>query len=577
MQTKHLPLCVTVLCLLNFAVATDSQSRHSPNGARPLSPTRSIGLPSSPDDWLGGTGNWSNGSDWSSGLPGSASDVTINTSSDYVTLDTSGSINSLTLGGAVGYPGTSTLIGDGSAHTLNIAGPLTINQSGYFQLLNDNVTAGSVTTSGELFLNQGSTLTVNGDVIINNAGALILTGYLGGGNNTLNVTGTVTNGPGGAFYVLGQGDVANVGQLINHNYVQIGPGATLNLTNQNGLTDINLDANYIVQGTFTAQGNSALAQLTTVEGALSLYNGQNTNITPLGGTFTLNGSSGFGGSIWIADGTTVHLNGNFDAVSGAVSVGYPKESGSDSLYITGNLTLQPNAVLLIQGQNELVSVGSLTVMNGGALGGFVGLAQGETLRVSGDIMNSGCIGYCDVSSTGGNTYDVGGTFNNTSTGNVSILANDQINANALINSGFIALAADARINAGSLTLNPGSWLGIGITGPNDFAMILATGSVALNGELFVNVAGYNPPVGQEFKFLTFTPGALSGTFSSIVSNGENFIVQYNDSGGYADLIAEGNSTVPEPGGFVLFGSGVLGIAAWVGRKRAANSGDCRKA
>ena len=179
-------------------------------------------------------------------------------------------------------------------------------------------------------LAAGSTLTVNGDVTIN-SGGLLETGGSGSGNNTLNVSGTVTSGPGGFFYVIGPGDVANVGQLVNHNYVQIGNGATLNLTNQSGLTDINLDANYIVQGTFTAQGNSALANLTTVEGALSLYNGQNTNITPLGGTLTLNGSSGFGGSIWIADGTTVHLNGNFDAVSGAVSVGYPKESGSDSL------------------------------------------------------------------------------------------------------------------------------------------------------------------------------------------------------------------------------------------------------
>jgi hypothetical protein len=568
MQSKYLPICLLVLALIPVASATGPRShdRGSRAAERNSSQGATLLRPASPDDWLGGTGNWSNGSDWSSGLPGSGSDVTINTSSDYVTLDTSSSINSLTLGGAVGFPGTSTLIGDGNAHTLNIAGPLTINQSGYFQLLNDNVTAGSVSTSGYLLLAAGSTLTVNGDVTIN-SGGLLETGGSGSGNNTLNVTGTVTSGPGGFFYVIGPGDVANVGQLVNHNYVQIGNGATLNLTNQSGLTDINLDANYIVQGTFTAQGNSALANLTTVEGALSLYNGQNTNITPLGGTLTLNGSSGFGGSIWIADGTTVHLNGNFDAVSGAVSVGYPKESGSDSLYITGNLTLNPSAFLQIGGNNGLVSVGSLTVMNGGGLGGFVGLAQGETLRVSGDIINSGCIGYCDVLSTGGNTYYVGGTFNNTSTGNVSILANDQINANALINSGFIALAADARINAGSLTLNPGSWLSIGITGPNDFAMILTTGSVALNGELFVNVAGYDPPAGQAFKFLTFTPGALSGTFSSVVSNGENFVVDYNDAGGYADLIAGGSGgTVPEPGSFLLFGSGVLGIAAVARRK-----------
>jgi fibronectin-binding autotransporter adhesin len=566
MRSKFLPICLLVFCVLSVAGATNLPSRrHNTQSAGHTSPTA---MPFSADNWLGGTGNWSNNSAWSAGLPGSGSDVTINTSSDYVTLDTSSNINSLTLGGSVGYPGTSTLIGDGNAHTLNIAGPLTVNQSGYFQLLNDTVTAGSVTTSGQLFLNQGSSLTVNGDVTINNAGALILTGYLGGGNNTLNVSGTVTNNSGGSFYVLGQGDVANVGQIVNHYYVQIGTGATLNLTNEAGLTDIAYDADYIVQGTFTAEGNSALASLTTLEGALVLENGQNTNIAPLGGTLTLNGASGgFGGSLLLDEGTSLHVNGNFNALYGGISVGFPKENGSDSLYITGNLTLQPDAVMLIQGQNDLVSVGSLTVMYGRALGGIVGVGTGETLRVSGDLTNSGCIGYCAVLSNGGNTYDIGGTFNNTSTGGVSILAEDQINAAALVNSGFIAMAADARINAGSLTLNPGSGLGIGITGPNDFAMILATGSVALNGELFVNVAGYDPPVGTEFKFLTFTPGSLSGTFSSVVSNGESFIADYDNSGGYVALIAEGTGgTVPEPGSFLLFGSGVLGVAAMVRRR-----------
>ncbi|HTV66313.1 MAG TPA: hypothetical protein VMD98_11950, partial [Bryocella sp.] len=58
--------------------------------------------PSSPDNWLGGMGNWSNPADWSAGEPGSSSDVFINTGNDYVTLDVNASINSLTLGGTTG-------------------------------------------------------------------------------------------------------------------------------------------------------------------------------------------------------------------------------------------------------------------------------------------------------------------------------------------------------------------------------------------------------------------------------------------------------------------------------------------
>ena len=361
--------------------------------------------------------------------------------------------------------------------------------------------------------------------------------------------------------------MASVGRLVNHNYVQIGSGATLSLTNQAGVTDIASDADYIGRRRFTAQGNSALANLTTLEGALVLLNGQNTSITPLGGTFTLNGTSGFGGDFLIAYGTTVHLNGNLNAISGAIGIGFPQQAGNDRLYITGNLTLQTDAVLQIQGLGETVSLGSLSVTRNGGLGGYVAVASGETLQVSGDVINSGCIGYCYVLSDGGNTYDIGGTFNNTSMGSASFLSGDQINANAFINSGLVGLAADARMTAGSLILNPGSGLGIGIAGPNDFTMILATGSVALNGELFVNVAGYDPPAGTEFKFLTFTPGALSGTFSSVVSNGENFIVDYDNPDGYVALVAEGNGgTVPEPGSLVLFGSGILGVATIARRK-----------
>jgi hypothetical protein len=142
-----------------------------------------------------------------------------------------------------------------------------------------------------------------------------------------------------------------------------------------------------------------------------------------------------------------------------------------------------------------------------------------------------------------------------------------MNAAAVVSSGGMEFAAGARLSVGSLTFIRGAILDIGISGPETFGMILATGSVALNGELFVNVAGYNPPVGQEFKFLTFTPGALSGTFSSVVSNGENFAVDYNDAGGYADLIAEGSGgTVPEPSSFLLLGSGVLGMAGLMRRK-----------
>ena len=65
-----------------------------------------------PDNWNGGTGNWSNSGNWSNGEPGAGSDVTIYSGgTDQVTLDTgSTTINSLQLGGA--YNGYSSELTD---------------------------------------------------------------------------------------------------------------------------------------------------------------------------------------------------------------------------------------------------------------------------------------------------------------------------------------------------------------------------------------------------------------------------------------------------------------------------------
>ncbi len=104
----------------------------------------SLNFPSSPDNWLGGTGNWSNAADWSAGLPGYGNDVFINTGSDNVTLDISFGINSLTLGGSTG---SSQLIAVGNPYTLTIVGALTINQSGNLYLSNDSMTVGAARAS----------------------------------------------------------------------------------------------------------------------------------------------------------------------------------------------------------------------------------------------------------------------------------------------------------------------------------------------------------------------------------------------------------------------------------------------
>ena len=76
----------------------DSAIRHAPTfyGAAALQ------MPSTTDNWLGGSGYWSD-QNWSAGVPGADSDVVIYSGgSDNVLLDTNASIASLTLGGTSG-------------------------------------------------------------------------------------------------------------------------------------------------------------------------------------------------------------------------------------------------------------------------------------------------------------------------------------------------------------------------------------------------------------------------------------------------------------------------------------------
>src|SRR5271166_6526213 len=102
------------------------------------------------DNWNGGTGNWSTGSDWSAGQPAAGSDVVIYSGgNDTVTLDTSPTINSLTLGGANNST-TSELTDGGVAQTLSIANGLTVGQTGTL-----NLTSGSTVSVGADSFNAG--------------------------------------------------------------------------------------------------------------------------------------------------------------------------------------------------------------------------------------------------------------------------------------------------------------------------------------------------------------------------------------------------------------------------------------
>src|SRR5271165_377560 len=193
------------------------------------------------DSWQGSYGGfWSNGGNWTIGLPTSADNVVIYTgANDLVYLDVSPTVNSLTLGGA--YNGYTSELSDNSiARMLTISQALTINPSGSLVL-----TGGSNVTIGTDFVNAGfvstnSFFSIGGN--FDNQG----TAYLGGG---ISATGTFTTEAGA--YSDFFGGVNHIGALVNNGYLEVDAGSTLIVAGGSSVTDIPSTAGYQIAGTFT--------------------------------------------------------------------------------------------------------------------------------------------------------------------------------------------------------------------------------------------------------------------------------------------------------------------------------------
>jgi len=165
-----------------------------------------LGSPGTPDNWNGGTGNWSVPGNWSAGSPGASSDVTIYSGvNDTVTLDVgSTTIDSLTLGGASnGF--ISELNDGGTPENLTITNALSVGQNGILRLDgNGTVSAGADSSNaGQILLLNNATLSISGN--LENAGTISV--FQG---NVIKVSGTLTNDSGASFSLEGSGEIANL-------------------------------------------------------------------------------------------------------------------------------------------------------------------------------------------------------------------------------------------------------------------------------------------------------------------------------------------------------------------------------
>ena len=379
---------------------------------------------------VGGNRNWGTASTWincNSGIPQAGDTVVI--TSGTVTLNTSASINDLTLNGgtlAIGNNNTArTLTVNGNIvvasgatlnvnnntvlHTLNVAGNITNN--GTFDLARDSNSycAANFTGTAAQTINGSSTgvtdfynVTASNDLIINKSGAAIIQ------------TGTLT---------------AN-GNLV----VQAGTYNLANTTTVNGTTSISGTLGFT-----TTTGSRTFVNTVTINSGGIWSNTANEPVTFQGGlihngsTFTA-GTGGYtfdtnaqtiGGSNALAI-PSVTVNGVTLTQTGTLTV-------ASALSGTGGLTNDANATLNLGGTSAIIS---LTASATGNTVNYTGAGQTvkATIYHHLGLSGSGTKTMIGVSTVNGN-LSLSGTATATSTASLSVGGNLSVGAGASFTSG----------------------------------------------------------------------------------------------------------------------------------------------
>ncbi len=423
-------------------------------------------------------------------------------------FDNQGSVETGAIGGGSQINVTGTLTNEGDA-AVQIFGPgdsASIGKlvnNGFFYIDSGPIqatTVGSLSSgaTGFIDLENGSKLTVNGDV--NNSGTLGASLNSGTGSNTITINGTLTNNSGGTFSLNGTGDVGNVGTLNNSGYVFIGAGATLSLTNQlGGITDVAAGSRIDVLGNFNdfLGGTSALANLSSVEGTVILANGQTTEMADTGRLYINQG-----GTLDASLGSTIHVGTDVEIDGGLLATGSYYGGGNNTIKVEGDLVngegnvflygngdmievdgdianqgvgqiglngsnqtlfsgqLNNEGSITLNGPNDTATIGSVTnsgkfellgfgdVATLGSLtnSGAVDVDGASTLQINGDVSNSGFF-YTSFNHTGGNTLNITGTLTNNNGGHFYLQGNgDVANVGMVDNFGLVSVQGDTTLN-----------------------------------------------------------------------------------------------------------------------------------
>ncbi len=528
------------------------------------------------DNWIGTTGNWSDPTQWDSGVPVAGENIVIGTTSAASTDDFSIGIGTLTLGnsadaltipdgvtltvaGAISNAGTITLAGTSTNTWLEIGSNVSLTGSGTL-ILNSNPNAiwssdpsniltnsstikggGSIGNQNLGFVNSGTVIATDSIVGLNlNAGAA-------GFSNT----GTVEAISGGNLYIIGSAN---------------------SFLNYNGTTNILTGGSYTANGgniyfIGSGRGITTLSARVTQEAGGQLMNSTTDtpglanlkNITPNGvltttATFAQPGAFSMAGALNILPNTSFSVGSLAQIKNNALTAGqWVLDSNFNITGTPANIVTNSATVTLSGGTfyntanstnafaNLSANKKELRIMN---LAHFT--TVGTLTNTSQMLIAKGCkltIGGTGTSysQTGGKTTMDGTIVGTTNIAGGSLLGAGSFTGNlalggttaATLSLGDAGKSAQVKVT-GTYTQNSTGTLIAAIGGTTvatQYSQLKVTGTAAVSGTLSAPlIGGFTPTVGQTFTVVSAK--SVTGTFSNTtiaINSSEDFAISYTNT------------------------------------------------
>ena len=378
--------------------------------------------------WVNASGgNWSVGTNWSTGsVPTSSDNTFIDASGTYtVNLDVAPAFNSLTIGG--GATGTQTL-SDTTSRDITFTNAGTITTSGALNLSSGRILGGGgLTVNGALNWNGDSE--IDNVVTISSGASLNISGtgtrFVNGG--TINNSGTINWGGANNISVYSSGLISNLaaGLFVVTNDQQIfqhcctagqafNNAGTFRKTTATGTTSI-LSNGFNNSGTVDVQ--SGTFALSAGGSSSGIFNATAT------GTFLFNNSV-----YNLTTGATLTGAGNFQVSAGQLNVSASGVAVDHLTMTGGNLNINATGAVSTSAAGVIDWIGDATLSGAGALtissGGALNISGSGTRYVDGGtINNNGTINWSGANNI--SVYD-SGVINNLGTGLFSVKNDQQI-------------------------------------------------------------------------------------------------------------------------------------------------------